>query len=1531
MVFLSYAKYLFFPSQNYGFGEPKPIKSLKDSVDGKLVFVRQDLGRKADLYIDRVIQNEGLKGTITVDRSEELLNACVMNLQGSSSCYAAVVFLNRTNGLTRFDTRTGRWKASLPSNTTTIQYQIVVNPSLRSGAIDIKNANSPIQSHIAPLQYALDRAIAPEAIPATPPQLWGYSKTRPQDQERFINEAYMRAVARFLYPGFFIGLIGILYHLPGLFVAEREIGITSLLTAHGCTRLARYLSWHLGLSALYLPGWLIGSIFFAVKLFTNSNPGIIIGFQLLSGLSMTSFAIFCSAFFRRAQLASVFTATISMLLAVVPVVLTFNTGWTTANPNIFIGLSAVFPPVNYISFLSCFAGWEAGGDAIVLSQKINRVVLEAAHIRGPAVVWGLLYWGFAIIHIFLFPILAVIVEDWMFAVERGGQRVQLETQERNGVAPLGIRITNFTKQYKKGVKAVDNLTFKVYKGQIMCLLGSNGSGKTTTLQAIAGIGGITSGKIEIAGLKGSGGSLSGVGVCPQGNVLWDSLTVEEHVKLWANIKCASDTKFDDGEIIAECDLWKKRNARSATLSGGMKRKLQLAIMLVGGVEVCCMDEVSSGLDPLSRLKIHEIILANRGRRTIIFTTHFLDEADFLSDYIAMISKGQLQCQGSPATIKSRFGDGYKVTTAVPVDGQIEWTVKDASDVAPVLQHIEAEGVEDYKVEAPTLEQAFLNVVADAQLREKQRDISDTDSTDVEEDDALNAKFRPLDLSSGTESNFWREIKAIYVKRWMIIRRSYIPVIAAIAIPVAVAIATRSLIAGYEKDDCLRPDTPNLTNLTNLKNLTNLAKRQTVVPNEYQFMSGFLNNKVLLGPENFWGEEEMSTVEAMVGDYIYLVPMEMEKDLSAFKTEIKKDFQEIPLGVYYDTAGKDDTIALNMELPLYYSAMPLNFFNQLRINQSGSDVKIQAQVAYFARRDFTPPGLGWALIFIFFFGFAMALAASFPTLYPTFERVRKVRSLHYSNGVRPASLWLGHLLYESVWLILAGIICGVLFAELSPDNWYHAGFLILVFALFGIASSLLSFVISLFAKSSLAAFPAMAGMNSVMHTVFTVIYMVLFTVGSADALVGAMDSSFYALGLAFPIANLDRALFVSLNMFSIACNAETAANRGNAGLRKNPGAFDLYGGPIFYLILQSCVFYAFLVWWENGRPIPHRKGPVRVYNSYDKHPRANDSLVVSGLCKTFGSHTAVDNVSFAVQRDETFCLLGPNGAGKTTSISLILGELSPDGGDVFVNGHSISRHRSQARNFLGVCPQFDAIDNLTVSQTLKFYATVKGVDRIAHNVGEIVRAVGLEAFINRKADALSGGNRRKLSLGIALMGNPAVMLLDEPSSGMDAAAKRIMWRTLRAVSAGRAIVLTTHSMEESDALASRVGILGGKMLALGTIAELRKQHGAFHYIHLVHARAPHVSLDDMETVKHWAENTFGVFIPHGKQAGALGQLKFRVEEERWKVRDVFRVLGEAKEKVGVGEFSVQSTSLEEVFLEVSRRYEVEKGERRGEAV
>lgn len=141
--------------------------------------------------------------------------------------------------------------------------------------------------------------------------------------------------------------------------------------------------------------------------------------------------------------------------------------------------------------------------------------------------------------------------------------------------------------------------------------------------------------------------------------------------------------------------------------------------------------------------------------------------------------------------------------------------------------------------------------------------------------------------------------------------------------------------------------------------------------------------------------------------------------------------------------------------------------------------------------------------------------------------------------------------------------------------------------------------------------------------------------------------------------------------------------------------------------------------------------------------------------------------------------------------------------------------------------------MSVVNHLRFYARARGVPDVEHNVEEVMRAVGLHMYAERMALKLSGGNKRKLSLAIALIGNPTVLLLDEPSSGMDAAAKRIMWRVLGSITKGRSLLITTHSMEEADALAQRAGIMAKRMLALGPTDVLRKKHGDAYHVRLLH--------------------------------------------------------------------------------------------------
>lgn len=482
---------------------------------------------------------------------------------------------------------------------------------------------------------------------------------------------------------------------------------------------------------------------------------------------------------------------------------------------------------------------------------------------------------------------------------------------------------------------------------------------------------------------------------------------------------------------------------------------------------------------------------------------------------------------------------------------------------------------------------------------------------------------------------------------------------------------------------------------------------------------------------------------------------------------------------------------------------------------------------------------------------------------------------------------------------------------------------------------------------------------------------------------------FTISLVSPAPNLLRGLLLTLNEFSVTCRGFELA--------PYPGDITVYGGPILYLIIQFFVLMAFLVWYDSGGRLNpfaffRRKAASHTDKDVEDTAREEDSEVraeiqrveqspdyalrVMHISKAFGSNTAVDDVTFGVQKGECFALLGPNGAGKTTTISLIRGEIRPKGhdGEIFVDGASLSQHRNTARNNLGVCPQFDAMDSMTVIGHLRFYAKARGVQDVEHNVAEVMRAVGITQYANRMALTLSGGNKRKLSLGIALIGNPYLVITDEFSSGLDAAAKRVIWRILARITAGRALLITTHSMEEADALANRAGIIARRMLAIGTADELRRRHGDAHYVHLVHQDAPRTADADMEKIKAWVRKHIpGAVI---EDRTYHGQLRFSVanhpsshnrssssyttnaqpsssssssssssmafhelkapttstaavsrrnnaQQQGYSIRALFDLLETHKEELGIAYYSVSPTTLDQIFLNVVRKHNVEE--------
>ena len=215
----------------------------------------------------------------------------------------------------------------------------------------------------------------------------------------------------------------------------------------------------------------------------------------------------------------------------------------------------------------------------------------------------------------------------------------------------------------------------------------------------------------------------------------------------------------------------------------------------------------------------------------------------------------------------------------------------------------------------------------------------------------------------------------------------------------------------------------------------------------------------------------------------------------------------------------------------------------------------------------------------------------------------------------------------------------------------------------------------------------------------------------------------------------------------------------------------------------------------------------------------NAVEVSELRKAYDGVEAVRGISFAIGSGEVFGLLGPNGAGKTTTIEILEGLRSPDSGEVSVLGVDPRGAGADWRERVGVVPQSgDLYPNLTVLEHLKLFAGYYAEPRPA---GEVIALVGLEEKAGSKFRTLSGGQKRRLDLGIALVGDPDLIFLDEPTTGFDPGARRAAWETIRSLrSLGKTILLTTHYIEEAQQLADRVAVLRrGEIVAAGTPAEL----------------------------------------------------------------------------------------------------------------
>lgn len=381
---------------------------------------------------------------------------------------------------------------------------------------------------------------------------------------------------------------------------------------------------------------------------------------------------------------------------------------------------------------------------------------------------------------------------------------------------------------------------------------------------------------------------------------------------------------------------------------------------------------------------------------------------------------------------------------------------------------------------------------------------------------------------------------------------------------------------------------------------------------------------------------------------------------------------------------------------------------------------------------------------------------------------------------------------------------------------------------------------------------------------------------------------------------------------------------------SPMSWDLVGRNLFAMAVEGVVFFVITLliqyrFFIKPRPVTAKLPPLidededvarerqRIMNEGGR----SDILEVKGLTKIYRMKRkpAVDRLCVGIPPGECFGLLGVNGAGKTTTFKMLTGDTDVTAGEAFLKGDSILSNMQEVHQNMGYCPQFDAINELlTGREHLELYALLRGVPyKEVCKVAEwAVRRLGLVKYSEKCAGSYSGGNKRKLSTAIALIGGPPVVFLDEPTTGMDPKARRFLWNcALSVIKEGRSVVLTSHSMEECEALCTRMAIMvNGRFRCLGSVQHLKNKFGDGYTI-IVRISG---SNPDLKPVEEFFSHAFPGSVLKEKHRGML---QYQLRSSQSSLARIFSILSKNKKKLHIEDYSVSQTTLDQVFVNFAK--------------
>eukprot|EP01117_Protostelium_nocturnum_P000274 TRINITY_DN1033_c1_g1_i5.p1 TRINITY_DN1033_c1_g1~~TRINITY_DN1033_c1_g1_i5.p1 ORF type:complete len:1679 (+),score=514.57 TRINITY_DN1033_c1_g1_i5:100-5136(+) len=1095
--------------------------------------------------------------------------------------------------------------------------------------------------------------------------------------------------------------------------------------------------------------------------------------------------------------------------------------------------------------------------------------------------------------------------------------------------------------------AVKDLNLDVYQGQIFGFLGTNGAGKSTTIFIMSGVTSSTSGKVYINDIdveKDIDGVRRSIGVCMQDNILFDHLSPLQNLQVFGMLRgmnMMEATHKAEG-LLEAVNLSMKRNEAVNTLSGGMKRRVCIALSLIGDPKVVFLDEPTSGMDLVSRRQFWEIIKGMKVGRTIILTTHYMDEADYLSDRIGIMKDGSLMCCGNSTFLKDALNTGDQVRIVVDnrfsqveleqlrtissklvkssLLSDMDWQSRTCTLTLPPAERasypsllslleedIRSKGnlrLKSFGITMASLEDVFIKVTRGKEEEEEENLVETFEASGESDRQPL------LSRTEGNETDWKGKLKVLLTSRFFEVFTAWKSSIMFLLIPTLAMILALLIAKGNDMSQQTNDSNNPLYNgITHFDSKTWGRAEIPYVSNVTS--SSFISTSSVLNPQISFKELKNRN------DLFYYI----QKDRSAYHRFASLQFTKDDIIIWKNST--DVT-----EAPIIFNL--ISNVNSMRFLNISSDRPIFS--VYFhpfdgktASDDLPSLSKGTSFTGVFnsieFLVLGFGIMASMLAKKMIGERKKKVKlNLHFS-GVDSFTYFFTQLLVDSskIFLSILPLILVALAFKFDPllgnVNLYLGIFLYSLFMSFCLM--LFNYLLSYLFKEPDDCQKYLIGLNIIVVIVPFIIYAFSSKAPKVIATLTPLSSFAYAFYELWMTSN------------SLKAKSETAT--------WNTYASDSVIQTCFISIVVCLVVFSAILsaieFYLNKKPSKATSTgnfPFELDSDVkEERERAassveNDRITVVDVVKEFSGFRAVDTVSFGLIPNECFGLVGPNGAGKTSLMSMLVREIDPNCGDIRIAGESVwnvNKQKHFKSSKIGYCPQFDSLhDNLTVEQHIRLYLSLRGkMSREEENfyVNLYLKKIGLESHTHKLAHQLSGGTKRKLCSLLALLPRNELILLDEPSTGIDATSRRKLWKAIEAErkKPNKSVLLTTHSMEEAEACSSRVGMMvHGQFQCIGAVQHLKGKFESQHFIFL------NCLEEKADEVDQFVLQNF----PNSKKL--QGDKGISVQYDIGKVESVaqtFELMEKNKQKLGISNYTITQATLEQVFVHFAKEQEDEE--------